>query len=318
VKVGSFNQAPPFTPLQSEINIQHVDLEDDFVSIINRGTGDQSLHKWTLSSEIYPHETYTFPDREIPAGSVITVWACPMNLSRGTNNFHWPEQHFPWNPRGDVIVLKNASDIPVHKIVIGPPNTPLRNVLVQELDLQKQSVTIINKEATSINLADWRITTKNLLQYVFKNDPGEKKGFILQAGQSATIWGGEPPLGRVENSPVCLIAKDLKWDKQGDYARLYNSDNVFIDEVVTVSPYQDTGTLVPLLQKFTLKSPNPKGTPFSPKDRLVVDHFHNVAKAAGSGSSSSSNNNSSSSTTIKSSTSTSSTSSRSSSAMDTK
>lgn len=99
------------------------------------------------------------------------------------------------------------------------------DVVISELDLENEKVTIRNNGSKDVDLTGWTLVSEEENQ-TFKFPDG----FVLKAGSSVNIWSGP---NAKHNPPT-----DLKWtgayiwNNDGDTAALYDKSGKLVDRVV--------------------------------------------------------------------------------------
>jgi hypothetical protein len=235
----------------SSVSIQHVDIEEDFVSIINRSSEPQDISGWSLQSKVQ-NQLFTFPPNTtlLPGMSVI-VWSGERNQWRGNppGSFFWSQKEnnhsvnrYIWNNKGDTAILKNASGEVLDEKEEKPPSVPLRNVVILQLDLKGDFVTVINKEPGEVDISGWFIksTVGGNQNFLFP------KGTVLKAGQSTTVWSGKGADARNNPPHAFFWTNKHMWNDNGDGAALYNAQGELLS----------TSNVFPIKERET--PPNPK------------------------------------------------------------
>jgi len=90
------------------ISIEHLDLEGEYVTILNSGHENQNISGWILKS-LVGKQSFTFPkDSEIKSGCTVVIWSGKEadHKEHHPISFHWVNKNI-WNNSGDVAALYN-------------------------------------------------------------------------------------------------------------------------------------------------------------------------------------------------------------------
>jgi len=209
---------------QQQVVIQHVGIDEDFVSIINVSAEPQDISGWTLQSKVQ-NESFTFPPNTVlPAGTSTNVWSGERNQYRGNppGSFFWNNHRYVWNNKGDIASLRKPNGELVSEKEEKPPSVPFKNVVILQLDLKGDFVTIINKEPNEVDISGWFIksTVGGNQNFLFPT------GVVLKAGQSTTVWSGKGADTRNNPPHAFFWTNKHMWNDNGDGAALYNAQGI--------------------------------------------------------------------------------------------
>lgn len=207
---------------QSPIQIQALDLEGDYVTLINISNTQQNLAGWTLQSNV-GKQRYKFPDgMSLPPGATISVWSGKKNTKK---NIFWTPQYI-WNNHGDTAQIKNPKDEVADEKEEKPDKKSAKSDLViQGLDTKRECLTIINRGDKDLDITDYVL--KNFSAQVHFKFP---KGTLLKQGEGTTVWSG--PLAEGKHHPpqvFCWTTSSL-FNSTGDGVALYNNQGALLDK----------------------------------------------------------------------------------------
>ena len=221
-EVSSMEVAPEADPSEGLIEITNLDLEADTVTVTNSSDVDVPLAGWKVVSKTGDQE-YAFPAGTVlGAGDSVTVWsgkgAKTKAKKAGKNNLYWTARYI-WNNHGDEAGLVNADGDEVSSLSAGEEGTG--GVVISELDLKKDTVTISNEGAGAANIGAWTLLSKTGDQeFEFADD------MVLEAGESVTLWSGRGAKSRAKKAGENNFFWTARyvWNNNGDEAELRDTE----------------------------------------------------------------------------------------------
>ncbi|NBI28171.1 hypothetical protein ERL59_04270 [Chengkuizengella sp. YPA3-1-1] len=99
-------------PIQedSPVQITEVNLEEEYITIINNDSYDMDMTGWSVLS-VEGEQHFNFPDSyTIQAGEAITIWSGDFSRGIKSVDLYWTEQNI-WNNSGDPAQLINADHV---------------------------------------------------------------------------------------------------------------------------------------------------------------------------------------------------------------
>ncbi|NDI37226.1 thermonuclease family protein [Chengkuizengella sediminis] len=101
---------PVTTENNSPIQITELNLEEEYITIMNNDITDMDMTGWSVLS-VQGDQRFDFPDSyTIKAGEAITIWSGDFSRGIWSVDLYWTEQNI-WNNNGDPAQLINADNV---------------------------------------------------------------------------------------------------------------------------------------------------------------------------------------------------------------
>jgi len=211
---------------QKSVYIQALNLVGDFVTITNSGNEPVDASGWVLESKV-GGQTFSFPNGTVllPGTSVSVFSGKDSNVfDNPPASLFWTKRYV-WNDNGDAAVIKNAKGEVVDEKEVVLPKDFL--VEIQQLDLRREAVTVINKSHADVDLSNWLLVSLTGAQsFTYPADT------VLKPGATVTVWSGKDAESKNHPPRSLFWTKKYIWNDKGDVAAIYNANGMLVHSSV--------------------------------------------------------------------------------------